>query len=322
MFRNFFGRGTNTILRKSWNLALRARQLRYSREMPSLQINPSARDYTPEWVSSLFSPGWPRHQEYLELSDASLSGLREIRGLDPIPNGEIPLITVVHNEMSRLPDFLRHYRQIGVRRFIIVDHCSDDGTSKFLARQPDVHLYRAEIGYYKTLSGQMWITGLARRFAMGRWALHVDTDEHLVYDGMERHGISELCRMLEARGETRLYAAMLDMYSAVPISIANVTPGAKLIDLAPYFDPFAHDNFTFYERVMLPNRPRLLGYNRTRTFGNLTVDESAAWPMEKFPLSRWHERTAYCWVHCPFPFDENPSKQLGTLLHSGSWAIS
>jgi len=315
------------MLKKTWKLVhelqsfRRRRQQQVQRSRVGLlqQVNPPVnspkRAYTEKWVSSLLSPGWPRHREYLELSDASLRDLSEVRSLGVVPNGEVPLITVVHNEMSRLPDFLRHYRELGVRRFIIVDHSSDDGTSEFLLHQPDVHLFRAESGYYKALSGQMWITGLARRFAMGRWALHVDADEHLVYEGMESHGIAELCQMLEKRGETRLYAAMLDMYSSIPISEARLAPGTKLIDLAPYFDPFAHEDFTFYERITLPGRARLLGYNRTRAFGNLTVAESSAWPMEKFPLSRWHDRTAYCWVHCPFPFDENPSHQFGALLH-------
>jgi hypothetical protein len=281
------------------------------------QIASRKRAYTHEWVSSLFSPGWPRHQEFLELSDASLRDLREVRGLGAVPNGEVPLITIVHNEMSRLPDFLRHYRELGMRRFIIVDHSSDDGTSEYLVRQSDVHLYRAQSGYYKALSGAMWITGLVRRFAEGRWVLHVDADEHLVYEGMESHGITELSRMLESRGETRLYAPMLDMYPSTPIGETRFAAGTKLIDLAPYFDPFSHDGFTFYERqnVTWSGRRMLLGYNRTRVFGNLTDEECPFWEMDKFPLSKWHDRTAYCWVHCPFPFDENPSHPFGTLLH-------
>jgi hypothetical protein len=308
-------------LQKTWKVIrelrsfLGQRQVQQSRMDLLRQVASRKRAYTDEWVSSLFSPGWPRHQEFLELSDASLRDLREVRGPGAVPKGEVPLITIVHNEMSRLPDFLRHYRELGVRRFIIVDHCSDDGTNRYLLRQSDVHLFRARSGYYKALSGNMWITGLARRFAIGRWVLYVDADEHLIYEGMESHGISELCQILESRGETRLYAPMLDMYSRTPISETRLAAGTRLIDLAPYFDPFSHDGFTFYERMTLPGRVGLLGYNRTRSFGNFTDNECPAWPMEKFPLSKWNERTAYCWHHCPFPFDENPSHPFGTLLH-------
>jgi hypothetical protein len=82
-----------------------------------------------------------------------------------------------------------------------------------LARQPDVRLYRAEIGYYKALSGQMWIAGLARRFAR---ALHVDADEHLVYDGMENHGI-------------RVYAEALQFPELVCCLVVGIFPNESAI---------------------------------------------------------------------------------------------
>src|SRR4051812_18112152 len=85
---------------------------------PTNQDNSPKRAYTDEWVASLFTPGWPRHQEYLELSDKSLGDIREVRGLGQLPDGQVPVITIAHNEMPRLPDFFRHYRKIGVKRFI------------------------------------------------------------------------------------------------------------------------------------------------------------------------------------------------------------
>lgn len=290
----------------------RSRKYHESEEhSPTNQDNSRGRAYTDEWVASLFTPGWPRHQEYLELSDNSLGHLKEVRGLGHVPDAQVPLITIVHNEMPRLPDFFRHYRKLGVKRFIVVDHRSDDGTSKFLKAQPDVHLFRAESGYYRALSGQMWVTGLARRFSLGRWALHVDVDEHLVYEGMESFGIAELAALLDRRGQTRLYAPTIDMYSRGPIREALVKSGARMIDVAPYFDPFSHGDLTFYKRL----KPHgLWNYRRGRAFGDLQGDGEPI-PMEKFPLSKWNRRTAYCWVHHPFPHEENPSSQLGALLH-------
>jgi hypothetical protein len=252
-------------------------------------------------------------------SDASVQDLQIVRDLGPIPADVVPLITIVHNEMPRLPDFLRHYRELGVSRFIIVDHRSTDASSEFLKRQHDVQLYRTEGNYDRTVSGQMWVTGIARHFAMHRWVLHVDADEFLVYDGMGHRSVRDLTALLERRGQTRLYAPMLDMYSRNPILENVVSPGQRLIDVAPYFDPLTADGFVFYERIKLPSRVALMGYNRSRVFGNLSIASESEKPigfhMEKFPLSKWNDRTAYCCAHCPFPFGENPSTPLGALLH-------
>jgi len=296
------------------------------RKFPSLwslfdkgQESSPSKNYTQEWFSSLFAPEWVRHGEYLIQSDLALRDLVAISDLGPLPADVIPLITIVHNELPRLPDFLRHYRDLGVGRFIIVDHRSNDGTSAFLKQQPDVHLYRAEGNYDRTVSGQMWVTGLARRFAMGRWVLHVDADELLVYDGMEHHSLRDLAGLLERRGETRLYSPMLDMYSRHSVLESIVPPGKRLVDVAPYFDPFTDGEFIFYECIRLPGQPAMLGYNRARVFGNLSIAADGEKPigfhMEKFPLSKWNDRTAYCCVHCPFPFTENPPTALGMLLH-------
>src|SRR4029079_6725572 len=153
-----------------------------------------------QWAASRF------YQHYVSLADESTKELQLIRSPGPIPIGTVPVIAVVHNEALRLPDFLRHYRSLGVRRFIVVDHRSTDTTSAFLLAQPDVDLYRTEGNYARAAFGNMWATGLARRFAMGRWALLADADEFLVYDGMDRYGLSDLAALTEQRGETRLYA--------------------------------------------------------------------------------------------------------------------
>ena len=259
------------------------------------------------------------HQEYLLLADELLKELHRIRSFGPIPAGTVPVITVAHNKLARLPDFVRHYRAIGVQRFIIVDHRSTDETSAFLLAQPDVELYRTEASYARATFGNMWTTGLARKYAMGRWALLADADEFLVYDGMERHDLSDLVQFIERRGETRLYAPMLDMYSREPISDVRVNVHAKLVDVAPYFDPFSAGGRTYYERSRLPNGPALFNHRRSRVFSGSAFRNQDGTPvkfhMEKFPLSKWTDKTAYCNIHSPYPFADNPSRQLAALLH-------
>src|SRR5262245_42865420 len=166
---------------------------------------PVTKNVVKQWVTARL------YQQYLSLADESLKELQVIRTFGSIPVDTVPVITVVHNERMRLPHFLRHYRAVGVKRFIVVDHCSTDDSSALLLAQPDVDLYQTNASFARTFCGNMWATGLARRFAMGRWALRVDADEFLVYDGMDRHGLSDLASLIEQHGETRLYAPMLDM---------------------------------------------------------------------------------------------------------------
>ena len=253
------------------------------------------------------------------MADDSLSVLEPVRILEPIADNAIPAITIVHNEGVHLRDFVRHYRAIGVRRFIVVDHCSTDDTSAFLLAQPDVDLYRTEASYALAVMGQVWVTGLARKVAMGRWALHVDADEHLVYNGMDRHCLSDLSSLIERQGKTRLYAPMVDMYPRGPIINANVHPHTKLVDVAPYFDPLVADGCTYYERSEMAGCAGLFNYRRGMAFSGADFQQDdgkpTPIPVGKYPLSKWNDKTAYCCVHYPHPLAENSSLQLAALLH-------
>lgn len=66
--------------------------------------------------------------------------LVEVSGLSPLPrhSHEILLFSKCRNESLRLPAFLRHYRNLGVNRFFIVDNESTDGSTEYLVTQPDV----------------------------------------------------------------------------------------------------------------------------------------------------------------------------------------
>ena len=56
---------------------------------------------------------------------------------DQITADSILAFSTVRNEIVRLPHFLAHYRKLGVNHFLFVDNDSDDGTTAFLAEQPD-----------------------------------------------------------------------------------------------------------------------------------------------------------------------------------------
>src|SRR5260370_30610911 len=54
---------------------------------------------------------------------------------------EIRAFMTVRDEMLRLRQNLAHHRSIGVRRFLVVDNGSTDGSPAFLLAQPDCHVF-------------------------------------------------------------------------------------------------------------------------------------------------------------------------------------
>ncbi len=256
---------------------------------------------------------WPMAEAYKAYCRDRLAELREVRVRGPIPPGVIPCFVVVHNEKRRLPALLAHYRALGVGRFVIVDHKSNDGTSNFLAAEPDVDVFRTGASYETACEGAAWITGLARRYAMGRWALAADADEHLVYDGMGDHDLHALVALLEGLGRKRLYAPMIDMYPRVPLAGLRVETTQTFLEACPYFDPIEANGRVFHRRRYSARGPVLEGGPRPRCFTLEGRPMDAYLP--KHPLSFWEEGTLYRTVHHPYPYLQNVAEPSAALLH-------
>lgn len=94
-----------------------------------------------------------------------LSLLSPLRG-----EHRLACVALTHNEMRILPEFLAHYRRLGVDRFFLVDDHSTDGSRDYLMAQDDVTLYEPRrLGLFQ---GQALLargtSGRLRRGALGR----------------------------------------------------------------------------------------------------------------------------------------------------------
>ena len=83
--------------------------------------------------------------------------------------GEIRAFAKCRNERLRLPAFLAHYRALGVDRFFVVDNDSSDGTTEYLAGQPDVRVFRTTNRFSESSAGSLWLNLLLSRFGVGGW---------------------------------------------------------------------------------------------------------------------------------------------------------
>jgi hypothetical protein len=143
-------------------------------------------------------------------------------------------VALCHDEMLRLPDWLRHHRQIGIRHFIVVDNASTDGSGAFLDAQPDVTRLFTAKPYQKFKA--VFRAWPADNYADGLWITEPDIDEHLVYPGWPDVSLKPLMRHWEGEGYDGVFAPMVDMYAGGPLSDVLADPDARLVDLYPYFD--------------------------------------------------------------------------------------
>jgi hypothetical protein len=240
---------------------------------------------------------------------------------DPGP-GEAPVLTaIVRNEMYFLPAFLAHYRRLGVRRFVMLDDRSDDGSRAFLAAQPDVTLLESGRRYGDIVTAAagpfagapqkmetIWRSLLMRRFCAGRWALHLDADEFLVLP--EGLAVPDLIALAAAGRARAVTSVMLDMYPADIAAMRATAPfdpddPGWLFDAVPHLAPAPGSRYGL--RLVYPgSRARLM-----RRFGVLPPpslrQRLAEWAgrrpqpeynrIFKTVLMRWQEGDAFLSGH-------------------------
>ncbi|MCO4796573.1 MAG: glycosyltransferase family 2 protein [Amylibacter sp.] len=160
---------------------------------------------------------WDKHCHSIRIPQIQHSNPDALERLDDhaIDNGigNVTLITVVKNDLPRIPWFLNYYRKMGIDRFVFIDNGSQDDSRTYLRAQSDVHLYHAHAPYYQGYAGVKWINQLSDQYASNGWVLYVDVDEALVFPRMETNTIKTLTRYMEENNQEALSGFMVDMFS-------------------------------------------------------------------------------------------------------------
>ena len=222
----------------------------------------------------------------------------------PLSASDIPAILITHNDMRLIRAFLKHYRDLGITRFLIIDDQSSDGTAEFLTAQPDVDLHSSNRRYKDAYRGRLWRRMLVDKYGRNRWYLYVDPDEFLVFPGQEA-GLARLISGLEAAGIYHMPAPMLDMYPPgnVADAVYDGADGRMPWEVASMYDATGY-TLTGDERSW-----KITGGVRKRVFG---VDAQ----LIKYPLVYWGAFTSLNKnIHSPGPYWRNFTPPLGMLLH-------
>lgn len=251
---------------------------------------------------------------------------------------EIRAFMTVRDEMLRLPQNLNHHRNIGVKRFFVVDNGSTDGSREFLLAQPDCHVFLTHDAFSRSMLGVDWWNALLDEYGMNHWCLTVDADEWFVYPGYERKPLPDLAAHLDRSNARGAFSFLLDMYGPGTIADAIAAPDESLVDACRYFD----SQYTWRRRLRIPGlqaphfpeynviggpRWRLLfpffhrHYYLLRTIWY--VYEATGFPLPiklkraplltKIPFVRWLPGTRYLSNHTITPL--KLSDVTGVLLH-------
>lgn len=204
-----------------------------------------------------------------------------------IQPGNVLLIATLRNETLRLPHFMRHYRDLGVRHFLLIDNDSDDGSREFLSDQPDVSLWTTKSSYRASRFGVDWAGWLRIRYGHGHWCLTVDVDELLIYSGMDHLNLSDLSRRLDARGMAGFGALMIELFPKGPVGAAAYSPAQEPTEVLSWFDSAGYRSKRQYPMGNL----WVQGGPRDRSF--FLNDPRRAPTLNKIPFVRWNRRIAY-----------------------------
>lgn len=247
---------------------------------------------------------------------------RELRPLSnrtaAIGTEPILLFATLRNERVRLPYFLKYYRDLGVEHFLMVDNGSTDGSTEYLAQQPDVSVWSTQASYKRSRFGMDWVMALLRRYGHGHWCVVVDVDEFLIYPFCETRPLRALTDWLDASQIRAFSAMLLDMYPKGPAEDQPYREGQNPFEIAQWFDSgnYAISRNWAYGNLWIQGGPR------TRAF--FPDRPKAAPALNKVPLIRWHRSYAYVSsTHMLLPrglnlvFDEwGGEKASGCLLHA------
>ncbi len=152
-------------------------------------------------------------QEQLELR----TRIRHVFGpkSPALERDDVIVLCLIRNGEPYLTPFLEHYRRLGAKHFVFLDNGSSDGTVRKVSGQPDVTVLSSSLPFKTT---NTWMRQyLLEEFALDRWAVLVDIDEHFDYPFSNRVPLASLVNYLRANSYTAMLTQMLDMFPGGPV---------------------------------------------------------------------------------------------------------
>lgn len=236
----------------------------------------------------------PKFEEVIE--SFILTDIVNLKYVTHFNNSSAPiLICVVKDDLERIQLFYNHYRNIGIKHFVIIDNNSTDGTQEWVLKQPDTDVFLVE-QEFSSQKKYGWINRILSIYGFNRWYLYADSDELFVYSDIENHNIIDLIHYAELFDYKRVSALLLDMYSDKGLFEADNE--MEILNDYVFFDS---DTYTFSENYI--TRKDIRGGPRMRT---LKYEKNMKGPiLIKHPLFYFEKDDVFHSAHRLFPLFKN-----------------
>lgn len=219
---------------------------------------------------------------------------------------EPTILVVVKNDLDRIRLFFKHYRNLGVKQFVVMDNCSTDGTLEWVSQQPGVRCYGIYVKY-KTENRVAWIEKALALTGYNRWYVVVDSDELLDYIGSEQHQVKDLILHAKDNGYRHLNGYMLDMYSDQPL-FAEECGCNEIVSRFRYFDVSGYYPKNYHSRIIDTEINSLRGGPRARLFKNKEIS------LNKQSIFYFDPETLYSNSHYLWPYQGSEGKPCSFVL--------
>ena len=212
------------------------------------------------------------------------SKIEVVRKTSPCVEENPIVVLCIKNDIKRIQMLVDHYRSLGVVKFAVMDNGSDDGTFEWLMDQSDVDLFRC-YEPYRTYVKEGWINRIVSHYGFDRWYIVTDSDELLVFQGMEEHSLSDLVKVLIQKGYKRIKGLTLDAYPEGTLfgKSEDIRRDYKWIDSDSYKEVDSVDKI---KQFIGGPRYRLMNFTG---------------PLSKYPLVYWEKGTVSDNAHFQYP---------------------
>lgn len=160
---------------------------------------------------------------------------------DTNPSPDLTVYTVIKNDFHFLESWLKHYRKLGVKRFIIIDDHSSQPLDDYISGD-DIFIFKPVIGDFKTCK-VYWIELLLKAFQKEHsWAITVDSDE-LIHMTHHFIGLHDYIEKLENNSLEYSPSILIDMLPNREFDLASFDERHYIEQFKrAYIRPFGYDN--------------------------------------------------------------------------------